>query len=466
MRFTSHSILVCIVGAAAVACGKVAPLDIDGAVPPPGTDGPVSTIDASGPDAAPVACTPSTTVCDSRGHIVTCDATGKPSADVDCALGCMTGTTTCSQMEVSNGLTRYLSIAAKSNVDLVFPTGHSTIKASDGTVLINGAMQTVASEVVNGMRVFPVRSLNVVGQLAAIKNYSELDAPALVFVVAGDVTISSSIDLSADTDAPPPGSLKYEASMAAGCVGGDGGGDNLLASQKGGSGGGGGYHPGAVGGPSSAFPGGTAGKAPFSETLIPLRGGCTGGKAPAGGYIVAAGGGAIQIVSTTKIELNGIGSIDVGGGGGKATPWDSGMPGTGGGGGGAILLEAPTITLRGADVVLAAKGGGGGGTGVNVDGTARAIGQNGQLGEAPAQGGVDNASYLKGGNGGTALIAPTAGPGCGAATPCSTPTTHGAGGGGGAGQVRFNTRDGNVSIIDGAKVRAYATNGTITLQKP
>ncbi|MEO7734400.1 MAG: hypothetical protein ABIY55_25815, partial [Kofleriaceae bacterium] len=303
MRFTYYSILVCTVGVAALACGKVQPLDVDASVTP--IDGPTTSTDGPSIDAAPVACTPSTTVCDSRGHIVTCDANGMASADVACALGCMTGATTCSQMEVSNGLTRYLAIAATSNVDLVFPTGHSTIKASDGVVTINNAPQTVASEVVNGMRVFPVHSLNIVGQVAAIKGYTELDAPALVFIVAGDVTISGPIDLSADKTASPPGSLKYEASTTAGCVGGDGGGDNLEASQKGGSGGGGGYHAGAAGGASSAFAGGTASKAPFSETLVPLRGGCTSGKSPANGYIVASGGGAIQIVSTTKIELNG-----------------------------------------------------------------------------------------------------------------------------------------------------------------
>ena len=443
------------VGVAAFACGKVQPLEIDAAMP---------SVDAPGEIDAAVTCTPNTTVCDSRGHVVTCDASGNPTEDVACALGCMSGTTSCSQMEVSNGLTRYLAIAAQSTVDLVFPTGHSTIKASDGTVMVNNVQVSVASEVVNGMRVFPVRSLSVIGQLAAIKGSGELDAPALVFVAAGDVTISAPIDLSAEDSSSPPGSLTYEASVTAGCVGGDGGGDNLLASQKGGSGGGGGYHAAAAAGASSQFAGGAAGLAPFGETLVPLRGGCTGGKAPAGGYIVAAGGGAIQIVSTTKIELDGAGSIDVGGGGGKATPWDSGMPGTGGGGGGAILLEAPSITLRGADVVLAAKGGGG--TGMNVNGTAQAIGANGGIGDAPAQGGVYSAAYLKGGNGATTLIAPTAGPGCGTGTSCTTPTTHGAGGGGGVGQIRFNTRDGNVSIVDGANVRAPSTNGTIVLQTP
>ena len=451
MRSTYQSILICVVGTAAVACGKVQAND---------GDAPVGSIDAA------ATCTPNTTVCDSRGHVVTCDASSHVSEDLACPLGCMTGTTTCSQMDVSNGLNRYLGIAAQSTVDLVFPTGQSTIKASDGTVVINNVQQSVGSEVVNGMRVFPVRSLNVTGQLAAIKAYTELDAPALVFVVAGDVTITGPIDLSADKNAPPPGSLKWEASVAAGCAGGDGGADNLEASQKGGSGGGGGYHPGAAGGASSQFAGGTAGPAPFGETLVPLRGGCTGGKAPPGGYLVAAGGGAIQIVSATKIEISGSGSIDVGGGGGMATPWTSGMPGTGGGGGGAILLEAPSITLRGADVILAAKGGGGGGTGMNLDGTAQAIGENGRLVEAPAQGGVFNASFLKGGNGGTTQVAPGAGPGCGAQTPCSTATKHGAGGGGGAGRIRFNTRDGNVSIVDSAKIRAPYTTGTIVLQAP
>ncbi len=199
---------------------------------------------------------------------------------------------------------------------------------------------------------------------------------------------------------------------------------------------------------------------------MPLRGGCTGGKAPPGGYIVGSGGGAIQIVSTTRIEITDVGVIDAGGGGGMATPRSNGMPGTGGGGGGAILLEAPSITLRGAAVGLAAKGGGGGGTGENLNGTAQAIGENGGRADAPAQGGVYNAAFLKGGNGGTAQVGPTAGPGCGAATPCATTTKHGAGGGVGVGRIRFNTRDRTVAIVDGARVRAPYTSGTITLQTP
>ncbi|MBZ0234194.1 MAG: hypothetical protein K8M05_17830, partial [Deltaproteobacteria bacterium] len=209
-----RSLVLGVASFAAVACGKVESADPDGST---GDDDAQPAFDAA-------TCTPSTTEC-TGGHIVTCDASGMVTEDIACPLGCMAGTTTCSQMEVSNGLTRYIQIAADSGVDLVIPTGTSTIKASDGTFMVNNVQQPLASEVTNGMRVIPVRSLRVTGQLTAIKAYTELDAPALVFVVAGDVTINGPIDLSADRNLPPPGALDYEASQAAGCVGGDGGAD-------------------------------------------------------------------------------------------------------------------------------------------------------------------------------------------------------------------------------------------------
>jgi hypothetical protein len=228
---------------------------------------------------------------------------------------------------------------------------------------------------------------------------------------------------------------------------------------KGGGAGGGGYHSGAAGGRSPNLLGGTPGASPFGPTLVPLRGGCAGGLSGSQGS-AGGGGGAIQIVSATAIELSDLGTIDAGGGGGFGTPQQSGADGSGGGGGGAILLEAPSITLRGPSVVVAAKGGGGGGTGVNVDGTGVAIGEDGGTGAAPALGGfqVSPGTFLRGGNGGTVDIAPTVGP--------SSTNDAGAGGGGGVGQIRFNTRDGTVTIAAGAAVRAPSTIGTITLQTP
>jgi hypothetical protein len=404
-------------------------------------------------------CSPaSSTVCDGRGHLVICGADGHISSDVACSLGCSTGTpNTCAQMDVSNGLDRFVAPAAQ-GTDMVFPLGTSYINAMTGAVTINNAAVSVPSEVVNGMRVFVFKSL-VINGVVHTQQTSDFLGPAIVFIVAGDVGIHDLLDLSANTWRGGPGALDVMPATDADCIGGRGGFDNTLASHKGGGGGGGGYSAGAVGGASSQFPGGTAGKAQFDDTLVPLRGGCPGGEDGAGFYDApGGGGGAIQISSATKIEITGFGKIDASGGGGAGIPQQNSTAAGGGGGGGAILLEAPTVTLDGADVVLSTKGGAGGGTGMNVDGTAIAIGEDGGTGAAPAQGGYQTTpgGFLHGGNGGTHVVAPTAG-----SSPPSGTAGAGSGGGGGGGQVRFNTSDGNVTIRNGANVYSKTATGMV-----
>jgi hypothetical protein len=421
-----------------------------------GMDGPdAGAGDGGMTDAPAAACEASTVVCDSRGHIVTCGDTGTVTSDVACPLGCASAGAACAQMEVSNGLTHFLTDAV-GGADLEFPLGTSTITASNGKVSINNADVSVASEVINGIRVFALHSLKVKGQLLFTH---EFNTPAIAFVVAGKVEIARLVDVSGTNVFPGPGALDTQAALTAGCAAGRGGHDNLIASKKGGGAGGGGYHSGAAGGSSASFAGGAPGASPFGNTLVPLRGGCEGGQSGSG-FNGGGGGGAIQIVSATSIELTDLGAIDAGGGGGFGTPQQSGSDAGGGGGGGAILLEAPTITLTGASVVVAAKGAGGGGTGMNIDGTSVAIGEDGGTGAAAALGGFQASpgTFLRGGNGGTVDIAPTVGP--------SSATDVGAGGGGGTGQARFNTRDGTVTITGGAVVRAPLVLGTITLQTP
>jgi len=420
-------------------------------------DGDAAIDEAPDANVPPATCAaPDSKVCDDRGHVVTC-ADGQVVEDIPCPLGCASdGTASCAAMQVTNGLTRFLADAA-GGPDMVFPNGTSYLFASEGQVTINNEAVSVPSEVVGALRVFAFHSLKIDGQLLTHRGYEERGGPAIVLVVAGDVEITGLVDVSADRWQWGPGALDEEASRVAGCLGGEGGKDNLLASLKGGGGGAGGYHEGAPGGASPTFPGGGAGAAKFGDALSPLHGGCTGGEAGSGGYSGMGGaGGAIQISSATRIVITDVGAIDASGGGGAMVPSYAGMAGGGGGGGGAILLEAPEIVLRGGDVVLSTKGGGGGGTGENIDGTDRAIGEDGGLSAEPAQGGFFSDAYLRGGNGGTADVAPTAGP--------SSTTGHGAGGGGSVGQVQFITRDGTVTIDGGAAVRSPYTTSAITLR--
>jgi len=413
--------------------------------------------DGGTPDSGPPATcdAPDTITCDERGHIVTCDTDGNVTDDVACPLGCTTAAPpACKQMEVTNGLTRFLSDAAE-GVDMVFPNGTSYVLADDGQVIINNAEVSVASEVVDGMRVFAFKSLKIDGQLLTHQTLSDFGGPAIVFVVAGDVEITGLVDVSALRWSWGPGAL--DPAVVDSCRGAQGGKDNTLASLKGGGGGGGGYSAGAAGGASPTFGGGAGGSDTYDDTLVPLRGGCAGGESGGGGYSgPGGGGGAIQISSATRITITEVGSIDASGGGGSMVPSYAGFAGAGGGGGGAILLEAPTILLSGADVVLSTKGGGGGGNGDNIDGTDQAIGEEGGLGPDPALGGYFGAGYLRGGNGGTTDVAPTPGP--------ASSDNGGTGGGGGVGQTRFITGDGNVTIEGGAAVRSPYTTSQITLQ--
>lgn len=414
-------------------------------------------VDASTADAAP-SCTASTTVCDARGHIVVCNASGTPDSDTACPLGCAAGATVCSHQKVSNDLDQFL-LDAKQSADVVFPLGTNVIKASTGDVTENGAVTIIPSQLVGNIRVFAFHSLKINGVLQFA---NEFNAPAIAFIVDGPVQIARTLDVSGNGDFPGPGALSTQASIDAGCSGGQGGSDNMTNTPHGGGGGAGGFHAGAAGGAaSSGLAGGAAGVVKFDDTLVPLHGGCAGGKS-ALGFSPGGGGGAIQIVSATSIEITDLGIIDASGGGGGATPQNPFADPAGGGGGGAILLEAPTIALRGASVVLSTKGGAGAGTGMNINGTTIARGEDGGVTEAPAVGGFQpNTGILRGGNGATVTVAATPGP----SAPASGAAGSGASGGGGTGQARFNTRDGTVTI-DGAAMRTPYVVGTLTILAP
>jgi hypothetical protein len=415
-------------------------------------------LDASTGDAAP-SCTANTTVCDPRGHIVTCNASGTVASDVACPVGCSVGATACSHQKVSNDLDQYL-LDAKQSADVEFPLGTTIIKASSGDVTENGAVTIIPSTLVGNIRVFAFHSLKISGVVQFTKEFTNPAPPAIAFIVDGPVQITRTLDVSGNGDFYGPGGLDPQASTDAACIGGQAASDNNNTTAKGGSGGAGGFHVGAAGGAASTgLAAGIAGVVKFDDTLVPLHGGCAGGRS-ASGFSGGGGGGAIQIVSATSIEVTELGIIDASGGGGGATP-QAFSEAAGGGGGGAILLEAPTIALRGASVVLSTKGGAGAGTGKNIDGTPIARGEDGGVTEAPAIGGFQpTTGILRGGNGATVTVAATPGPSAPAGAAAA-----GASGGGGTGQARFNTRDGTVTI-DGAAMRTPFAVGTLTVLAP
>jgi hypothetical protein len=236
------------------------------------------------------------------------------------------------------------------------------------------------------------------------------------------VKIDHDISVSARLEVNGPGAILSSST----CRGTD-----AAASNSNGEPGGGGGAFGTVGGKggnggSPVITGANGGMVAGNPELVPLRGGCPGGRgsgAPSG-YAAGAAGGALQIVSGTSISINTDAALLANGTGGRKT--SSGTVaclvdtpcgnGEGGGAGGGILLEAPMVTLV-ATAGIFANGGGGscsvnGGAGNGQRSTDVALGQtcggdtgnggNGAAGTTAAQNGANglNDDPVGGGGGG------------------------------------------------------------------
>jgi hypothetical protein len=187
---------------------------------------------------------------------------------------------------------------------------------------------------------------------------------------------------------------------------------------------------GGAGGKATATNGG-AGATYGTPSLVPLVGGSAGGP---GSLFPGAGGGAIQLVAGTSLDVGSTGSIWAGGGAGADGTDDGNYVSNGGGSGGAVLIESPTVTVAGTIAVNGGGGGGGGG------------------GETDALDGANSATAATGGRPGT-----TGAGGNGSAGATVTGAAGGLGdalggdyspgaGGGGAGYIRINTSSGVATL--------------------
>ncbi len=387
-------------------------------------------------------CTPNTEVCnDTTDYYVDCGPTGMIERAFDCPLECSSTSEKCLDLQPlddgSYDLYPYLTVS-QDGADVAFK-GASRVNTTTGLLCIdaneNGAEDSgecgtpTETALVSGIRVYWMRTLSFSGSTRVSGSYP------VAFLVDGGVTLTGTLDISADGITDGPGSMGTSAS----CAGATG--------STSGSGGGGRASNGGNGGSSQAGSGAAGG--PYFENETPLQGGCPGGSATYGG----GGGGAVQIVSRSQIQLTGSGTIDASGGGGRVQGNLSGVTysGSGGGSGGLVLLEAPTVTLSGSAVVVSTKGGGGGGVGV----LGTAAGADGGTASGVAAGGSSGSNPV-GGSGGTGNgtindTVPTAG-GAGG--------TRGAGGGGSSGVLFVRTMSGSYSVVNGAVVRSYATSET------
>lgn len=361
--------------------------------------------DAMGSGSA-ATCTAGEALSCANDTLVRCGTDGITHESIACQLGCHATEVRCNDVDPSNSLASYLDqTAGKPTLDL---GSSATIDTTTGQVNVDGNAVQIASFVVGNapqVRVF------VVGSLVA-NDVSVSGTNALAIVADGELRVSGHLSLSAKSyDRPGPGSLS-----SLPCEGKPTGVGNSAYS---GAGGGGFGTAGARGGTvnntatSNVQTGGAGGGTIGNTTLTPLRGGCDSGLFS--GSVRGRGGGAVQLVSRTKILVEGIISAN-------------GSSSAGGGSGGGILLEAPAVVISG-NVV--ANGGAGA-----AGGFAPKAGEDGRTDSTPATGATatDPASSGNGGNGAAGATGATAGQ-----DKTVNGIVFGGHGGGGVGRIRINT---------------------------
>jgi hypothetical protein len=409
-------------------------------------------------------CEASTTAC-TNGTVATCDADGRPTATRDCPLGCFADEPRCREIVPSNGLGQFLA-EAEAAPDIVL-ADRDWVDA-EGYVWRNDTRTSLhlttyllpAPEDGVPIRVLVVGSISIGTTELAMPVFDFRDdvLPAVAIVAARDIVVRGVINLTG-MSLPTPDSkygTSYHApgSIARGhpCVGGSPDETTFVAPGAGGGGNAGlGASGGSAGGGNRVGSGGRG--TGVGPTLEPLRGGCAGGYV---GDLGGSGGGALQLVSASRIVLTARSGINAGGAGGS-TPLGSGAGG-GGGAGGGILLEAPIVELgRGAG--LTANGGGGGGAGGNP-------GTSGRLSMTPASGGVgcvgDDTTCTAGGSGAVNNI--MARPGVDAVPRPGTAVTQAGGGGGGIGVIRINTPDGSYAAEADVILSPTPTTGALGIR--
>lgn len=276
--------------------------------------------------------------------------------------------------------------------------------------------------------------------------------PPLIIAADGNIQIDGTIVATQSTTnhwycggAPGPATLGRGGICGLNACSGGGAAGELTSTEQIGSGGGAfcgkggnGSVPLVDGGLSTTPP---AGGTPYGvPELVPLVGGASSGSTNSITNYTNHGGGAIELVAGGSLTITENGVINMGGGA------DSAAYAIGGGSGGGILLEAPTVNLKGAIVANGASGAGYNGAG-----------QAGQVSLLSATGGNgfggpgSSATSINGGDG----------------VPGSATVVNWAGGGGGAGRIRINTGCGGAlnlnssSLVSPGSSTTCYTTGTL-----
>jgi hypothetical protein len=375
-------------------------------------------------------CDPGETAC-TNGQVATCDATGAVMASEPCPLGCFANEPRCREIEPSNGLAAYFDMVPNPPDleinDAALSTVTGTLNDVSGTVVVPSFL-VPATSTSPAIRVLIVNSLRAQKLVVNTSPNDYSPGPALAVLARGSIEVTGLLKL-----APTVGDFDI-----AGCTGGNGIYNHSCVDIVAGAGGGANATNGAKGGDVASYTGGTAGIASGTTSITPLRGGCSGGgtDGPEGIYGGGgAGGGAVQLVSRSRVQIDGI--VEVRGGDGEIERYaqESGYFETGGGAGGAILIEAPIVVLEVNAQLLAAGGSGSGlcSSATSYCGLAGAGAHAGAAAQAGQGASCDGVHFASAGAGG-----------------------------GGLGRVRINTTDGTYTKASSAIEDAAMSIGTIT----
>jgi hypothetical protein len=372
---------------------------------------PVGGMDDGGDGMPASVCTANQSLRCDGDRLVRCNSDGTGEMTEACSLGCNVSALHCSDIDPSNGLARYLDMAA-GEPDLDLGT-MATIDTSDGTVVVDGRSVMVRSALVAQTNaptilVFIARSLTSA-------NVAITGGNAFAVVSSGDITIGGVFVASAREDTAGPGGYDDATCRGRSWTMGV---DLAIGGSGGGGFGAGGGNGGSATNSNGTSAGGAGGSPSGTPTLIPLRGGCDGGTYV--GMLFGAGGGAVQLASRTRIAVGGVIAAN-------------GSSFGSGGSGGGILLEAPLVEVSGS--LVANGGAGSGGCLIPM------VGEDGHLDSAPAMGSTGCADIGgSGGNGGAGML--PAGAGMSMTVLSSGSSAFGGYGGGGVGRIRINTAPG------------------------
>ncbi|CAN5793196.1 hypothetical protein BH11MYX2_BH11MYX2_17050 [soil metagenome] len=309
--------------------------------------------------------------------------------------------------------------------------------------LPSGVVMKAVAQETGGPELLILQAKNI--ELASATSFRVVGTRALVLVATGQITISGTLEASADHQTPGAGGAPSGAGTGAGAQantdnnGWDSGANGASFGATGGKGG-------DVPEPHNVFA--SAATAPYGNAALSLLvGGSGGGNATplACNTKGGGGGGALQLTAPT-VTING--AIHANGGGGVGgTTCDLGggvmdaSSGGGGGAGGSIYIQTTTVAGTG---WLTANGGAGGGGGCqSCSGAARTggSGENGSANGVAASGGSSSlmpSGFGFGGAGGASSVAAANGAEGGNA----------GGGGGGVGRIHLTAMSSNISAIN------------------